>query len=49
MSRLCVHTITTKPLSLEQCLTEYPKRGVGGITAATTQAELDAAIALPPA
>jgi len=32
MSRLCVHTITTKPLRLEQCLTEYPKRGVGGIT-----------------
>ncbi len=32
MSRLCVHTITTKPLSLEQCLTEYPKRGITGIT-----------------
>ena len=32
MSRLCVHTITTKPLSLEQCLAEYPKRGVSGIT-----------------
>jgi len=32
MSRLCVHTITTKPLSLEQCLSEFPKRGVGGIT-----------------
>ncbi|MFO1486047.1 MAG: sugar phosphate isomerase/epimerase family protein [Verrucomicrobiaceae bacterium] len=32
MSRLCVHTITTKPLSLEQCLTEFPKRGVSGIT-----------------
>lgn len=32
MSRLCVHTITTKPLSLDQCLVEFPKRGVGGIT-----------------
>jgi len=32
MSRLCVHTITTKPLSLEQCLAEFPKRGVSGIT-----------------
>jgi len=32
MSRLCVHTITTKPLSLEQCLVEFPKRGVSGIT-----------------
>lgn len=32
MSRLCVHTITTKPLSLEQCLTAFPKHGVAGIT-----------------
>jgi len=32
MSRLCVHTITTKPLTLEQCLAEYPQRGIGGIT-----------------
>ncbi len=32
MSRLCVHTITTKPLSLEECLVEFPKRGVSGIT-----------------
>lgn len=32
MSRLCVHTITTKPLSLEECLAEFPKRGVSGIT-----------------
>ena len=32
MSRLCVHTITTKPLNLDQCLAEYPKRGIGGIT-----------------
>jgi sugar phosphate isomerase/epimerase len=30
--RLCVHTITTKPLSLDQCLVEYPRRGVTGIT-----------------
>jgi len=32
MSRLCVHTITTKPLSLEECFTEFPRRGVSGIT-----------------
>ena len=32
MKRLCVHTITTKPLSIEQCFTEYPRRGVSGIT-----------------
>ena len=32
MRRLCVHTITTKPLSLEECLAEFPKRGVSGIT-----------------
>jgi sugar phosphate isomerase/epimerase len=32
MNRLCIHTITTKPLTLEQCFTEYPKRGVSGIT-----------------
>lgn len=31
-SRLCVHTITTKPLSLEQCLEDFPRRGVTGIT-----------------
>jgi len=32
MNRLCVHTITTKPLTLEQCLAEFPNRGVSGIT-----------------
>jgi sugar phosphate isomerase/epimerase len=32
MRRLCVHTITTKPLSIEECLVEFPKRGVSGIT-----------------
>jgi len=32
MNRLCVHTITTKPLSLEQCIEQFPKRGVTGIT-----------------
>jgi sugar phosphate isomerase/epimerase len=31
-NRLCIHTITTKPLSFEQCLDEYSKRGVAGIT-----------------
>ncbi len=32
MRRLCVHTITTKPLSIEECLVEFTKRGVSGIT-----------------
>jgi len=32
MSRLCVHTVTTKPLNLDQCLMEFPKRGISGIT-----------------
>lgn len=32
MHRLCVHTITTKPLSLEECLVQFPRRGVTGIT-----------------
>ena len=31
-ARLCVHTITTKQLSLEECLAEFPKRGVSGLT-----------------
>ena len=30
--RLCVHTVTTKQLSLDECLVEFPKRGVSGIT-----------------
>ena len=32
MNRLCVHTITTKPLSVEECFHQYPPRGVAGIT-----------------
>ena len=32
MRRLCVHTLTTKPLSLEACLDLYPKHGISGIT-----------------
>ncbi len=32
MRRLCVHTITTKTLSIEECLVQFPKRGVTGIT-----------------
>lgn len=32
MNRLCVHTITTKPLTLEECFRQYPPRGVAGIT-----------------
>ena len=31
-ARLCVHTITTKQLALEDCLVEFPRRGVSGIT-----------------
>ena len=32
MKRFCIHTITTKPLIIEECLIEFPKRGVTGIT-----------------
>jgi sugar phosphate isomerase/epimerase len=32
MTRLCIHTITTKPLDLEQCFAEFPARGATGIT-----------------
>lgn len=32
MNRLCIHTITTKPLPIEQAIAEYAQRGVGGIT-----------------
>lgn len=32
MNRLCVHSISTKPWSLEQCLEFYPKAGVSGFT-----------------
>ena len=32
MKRLCIHTVTTKPWSLAQCLDEFPKRGVSGIS-----------------
>lgn len=32
MNRLCVHTMTTKPWSLEDCARHYPKAGVCGIT-----------------
>ena len=32
MNRLCVHTITTKPLSIEECFRQYPSHGVSGIT-----------------
>jgi len=31
-SRLCVHTITTRPWSLEQAVDEYQRAGVAGIT-----------------
>lgn len=32
MNRLCIHTITTKPWSTEQCIERYSRAGVGGIT-----------------
>src|SRR5690554_6483316 len=32
LSRLCVHTLTTKPWSLEQCVWNYKKAGIKGIT-----------------
>ncbi len=31
-SRLCIHTITTKPWSLEECLSNYRKAGVPAVT-----------------
>ena len=32
MNRLAIHTITTKPWSTEDCIENYAKAGVGGIT-----------------
>ncbi len=32
MNRLCIHTVTTKPWSLTQCIAEFSKRGVSGIS-----------------
>lgn len=32
LSRLCVHTITTKPWSIEEAMDKYAEAGVGGIT-----------------
>lgn len=32
MSRLCIHTITTKPWSTEECISRYSAAGVDGIT-----------------
>lgn len=32
MNRLCIHTITTKPWTTEQCIERYSQAGVGGIT-----------------
>lgn len=32
MSRLCIHTVTTKPWSTEECITRFAKAGAGGIT-----------------
>lgn len=32
MRRLCIHTVTTKPWSTEECIRHYANAGVGGIT-----------------
>ncbi len=32
LSRLCIHTITTRPWSLEECLANYRKAGVPAVT-----------------
>ncbi len=32
LSKLCIHTITTKPWGLEQALDKYSRKGVGGIS-----------------
>ncbi|HRJ09048.1 MAG TPA: sugar phosphate isomerase/epimerase family protein [Prosthecobacter sp.] len=32
MRRLCIHTITTKPWSTEECIRNYSRAGAGGIT-----------------
>lgn len=32
LSRLCIHTITTKPWSIERAMDKYAQAGVGGIT-----------------
>jgi sugar phosphate isomerase/epimerase len=32
MNRLCIHSVTTKPWSTEDCIAKYAKAGVGGLT-----------------
>lgn len=32
LSKLCIHTITTKPLSIEDAINKYASLGVRGIT-----------------
>jgi sugar phosphate isomerase/epimerase len=32
LSRLCIHTITTKPWSIERAMDKYAQAGIGGIT-----------------
>jgi sugar phosphate isomerase/epimerase len=32
LSKLCIHTITTKPWSLEQAIEKYSKKGINGIS-----------------
>ena len=32
MSKLCIHTITNKPWSARECIDNYAREGVGGIT-----------------
>ena len=32
LSKLCLHTMTNKPWNLDQCLSNYEKAGIGGIS-----------------
>jgi len=32
LSKLCIHTITTKPWTLEECLSKYQDKGIGGVS-----------------
>ena len=32
LSKLCMHTMTNKPWSLDECLSNYSKAGIGGIS-----------------
>ena len=32
LENLCIHTITNKPWTIEECLTAYGKAGIGGVS-----------------